>query len=170
MIPHVPTWRQEVSHTRLAGCKKPHLTSHRFTVTDLIHGFLCVICTDYHPAHIPSVSVKAPPTFLLLINVMDCESKVNDFPLTTEDALALTIRHHLQSILPTEITASIIAGDTHKTTGTPAGRWMIQTGASAVPQVHKFPLKETLKAAIRSRWTRQHVYQYPTYSRKAHFR
>lgn len=35
-----------------------------------------------------------------------------------------------------------------------------------MPQVHKFPLKETLKAAIRSRWTRQHVYQYPTYARR----
>ena len=44
---------------------------------------------------------------------MDCESKVNDFPLTTEDALedAFTIRHLLQSILQSEITASIIGGD-----------------------------------------------------------
>lgn len=52
---------------------------------------------------------------------MDCEGEVNDFPLT-EDALAFTIRHRLQSILQTEIRASINGRDTHKTTGTPGGR------------------------------------------------
>lgn len=49
---------------------------------------------------------------------MDCEGKVNDFPLTMEDELAFTMRHCLQSILQTEITASIIDGDVHKTTAT----------------------------------------------------
>lgn len=80
------------------------------------------MCNLQSPQIIIRPVLSASPTFLLLINVMDCESEVNDFPLTVEDALALAICHHLQSILPTEITASIIAGDTHKTTGTPAGR------------------------------------------------
>lgn len=62
------------------------------------------------------------PPLQILINLMDCESKVNNFPLTTEDALAFTICHSLQSILQTEITESIIGGDTHKTTGTPGRR------------------------------------------------
>lgn len=72
--------------------------------------------------HVRSEITSADPTFLLLIDLMDCESKVNDFPLTTEDALAFTIRHRLQSIQQTQITASIIGGDTHKTTGTPGRR------------------------------------------------
>lgn len=70
---------------------------------------------DTHILYINGIRVY----FLLLCDLMDSESKVNGFPLTTEDALAFTIRHHLQSILQTEPTASIMEGDTHKTTGTP---------------------------------------------------
>lgn len=51
------------THTRLAGCKKPHLTSHRFTVTYLIHGFLCVICRVHRLSSGPhSVSVSESPS------------------------------------------------------------------------------------------------------------
>lgn len=153
---------KEIAETGVAGLKWMHIKSRVSCVNCSVHR--------YHLAYVLSVSMKPPPSFLLLINVIDCESEVNDFPPTTEDALAFTIRHHLQSILPTEITASIIGGDTHKTTGTPAGRWLIQTGASLVPQVHNFTLKETLKAAIKDRWTSRRVYQYRTYARKAHFR
>lgn len=69
--------------------------------TDIIPPIFC-------QCHVRSETTSADPSFLPLINLMDCESKVNDFPPTTEDALAFTIRHRLQSILRTEITASII--------------------------------------------------------------
>lgn len=50
---------------------------------------------------------------------MDCEGEVNDFLLTTRDALAFTIRHRLRSVPPAPTEASIIDGDARKTTGTP---------------------------------------------------
>lgn len=105
---------------------------------------------------------------LLLTNLMDCERKVNDFPLTTDDALAFTISHCLQSILQTEITASIIGGDIHKTTGTPGRQWLIQIGSFSenpgrsrkqVPQVHGFPSNKALNNVVKDRWTSPQVYQ-----------
>lgn len=87
----------------------------------------CIVCnlqisSSLYFCHIQSETRSAHPTSLLHANLMDCERKVNDFPLTTEDALAFAIRHCLQSILRTEITASIIAGDILKTTATPGRR------------------------------------------------
>lgn len=143
-----------------------------------------------HPAYIQSVShtqwnpiflLSADLSFLLLlINLMDCESKVNDFPLTTEDALAFTIRHRLQSILRTEITASIIGGDTRKTTGTPGGRWLIQIGSFSGGRSerrerrHRITAYSTwkdLKTVVEDRWTSQQVYQYAcVYIKKPYFR
>lgn len=132
-----------VSYWLVMSTTRDKPTSNRFSFMYVAHKwtYVKVNCNvhRYHPAYIQSVSrtqwnplflLSADPSFLLLfINLMDCESKVNDFPLTTEDALAFTIRHCLQSILWREITASIIGGDTRKTTGTPGGRWLIQIGS-----------------------------------------
>lgn len=73
---------------------------------------------------------------------MDCEGKVNDSPLTTDDALAFAIRQRLQSILQMEITASVIGRDTHQTTGTPGetvidSNWILFRNPG--PQVHGVP-------------------------------
>lgn len=99
---------------------------------------------------------------------MDCEGKVNDFALTTDDALAFTIRHRLQSILRAEITASIIGGDTHKTTGTPRetvidSNWILFRNPG--PQVHGVPPAENkpkagegaLNSFIKDRWPSLYV-------------
>lgn len=132
-----------------------------------------------------SVVKHPPPTqpsFLLLINLMDCEGKVNDFPLT-EDALAFTVRRRLQSILQTEIRASINGRDTNKTTGTPLGWWWIQIGSfsgipgrrggglSRVPRIHGFPRKKSLKKlSLRTDGGVSGCINTPVFARKPHFR
>lgn len=88
---------------------------------------------------------------------MDCEGKANDFRPTPDDALAFTIGHRLRSILQTEITASIIGGDTAAKRREHRGRrWLIQIGSySGIPghRFHGVPQKKALNSVIKDRWT-----------------
>lgn len=102
-------------------------------------------CTEWHPLGRPSFPSPSG------LNGLWKQGKWF-FPLTTEDALAFTIRHRLLSILHTETTASIIGGDTHETMRTLGRPWLIQIGSfsritgerrnkqSQMPQVHGFSL------------------------------
>ena len=61
-----------------------------------VHKGTCIMCKLHYPqipSSLQSISVMygMKPTLLLLIDLMDCESKVNDFPPTTGGRISL---HH----------------------------------------------------------------------------
>lgn len=92
------------------------------------HVLLSKLQPPQIPSSLSSVSVRVKPPLhiqlfvLLLIHLIDCKGKANDFLLTTDDALAFNIRHPLQSIRPMEITASIIGRDTQQNNREHRGR------------------------------------------------